>query len=110
MEEKPSFEIIHIEDDNPRAKTFILHKEDHTLGNALCRIITKMPDVEFCGYTIPHPSEHKINIRIQTYKKPAIEILQSGLRELSEVCKHVLTTFEDSMKEYEKEKGGLTIE
>lgn len=25
------------------------------------------PDVEFCGYTIPHPSESKMNIRIQTY-------------------------------------------
>lgn len=25
------------------------------------------PDVEFCGYTIPHPSESKMNVRIQTY-------------------------------------------
>jgi DNA-directed RNA polymerase subunit L len=25
------------------------------------------PDVEFCGYTIPHPSETKMNIRIQTW-------------------------------------------
>lgn len=25
------------------------------------------PDVEFCAYTIPHPSEAKMNVRIQTY-------------------------------------------
>jgi DNA-directed RNA polymerase I and III subunit RPAC2 len=25
------------------------------------------PDVEFCGYSIPHPSEAKMNLRIQTY-------------------------------------------
>ena len=25
------------------------------------------PQVEFCGYTIPHPSETKMNLRIQTY-------------------------------------------
>lgn len=25
------------------------------------------PDVELCGYSIPHPSETKMNIRIQTY-------------------------------------------
>jgi hypothetical protein len=25
------------------------------------------PDVEFCGYSIPHPSEAKLNLRIQTY-------------------------------------------
>lgn len=27
----------------------------------------RSPDVEFCGYTIPHPSEAKMNLRIQTY-------------------------------------------
>ena len=26
-------------------------------------------DVEFCGYTITHPSENKINFRIQTRGK-----------------------------------------
>lgn len=25
------------------------------------------PDVELCGYSIPHPSEDKMNLRIQTY-------------------------------------------
>lgn len=29
------------------------------------------PDVEFCGYSIPHPSEAKLNLRIQTYGKPS---------------------------------------
>ena len=27
------------------------------------------PEVEFCGYSIPHPSEGKMNMRIQTYGK-----------------------------------------
>lgn len=27
------------------------------------------PDVEFCAYAIPHPSEDKMNLRIQTYGK-----------------------------------------
>lgn len=25
------------------------------------------PDVEFCGYSAPHPSETKIHLRIQMY-------------------------------------------
>jgi len=62
--------------------TFQIHDEDHTLGNALRYIIMKKfvypvvgvdvngsPDVEFCGYSIPHPSEPKLNLRIQTYGK-----------------------------------------
>ncbi|RUS18097.1 hypothetical protein BC937DRAFT_89150, partial [Endogone sp. FLAS-F59071] len=40
--------------------TFSLKDEDHTLGNAL------RPEVDYCGYSIPHPSEAKMNIRIQT--------------------------------------------
>ena len=70
------------------AASFEFKKEDHTLGNALRYIIMKKydllstpvfttnnmvtvrlhsPDVEFCGYSIPHPSEEVMNIRIQTY-------------------------------------------
>uniref|UniRef100_A0A672KWF8 DNA-directed RNA polymerases I and III subunit RPAC2 n=1 Tax=Sinocyclocheilus grahami TaxID=75366 RepID=A0A672KWF8_SINGR len=46
--------------------TFVLHEEDHTLGNSLRYMIMKSQDVEFCGYSITHPSESKINFRIQT--------------------------------------------
>lgn len=65
------------------AVTFQILDEDHTLGNALRYIIMKKyfppspidrwdfnfnsPGVEFCGYSIPHPSEPKMNLRIQTY-------------------------------------------
>eukprot|EP00079_Xenopus_tropicalis_P038679 XP_017952450.1 PREDICTED: uncharacterized protein polr1d.2 isoform X2 [Xenopus tropicalis] len=30
------------------------------------RQLWKCPDIEFCGYSITHPSETKINFRIQT--------------------------------------------
>ena len=29
--------------------------------------LTNSPEVELCGYSIPHPSEAKMNLRIQTY-------------------------------------------
>jgi DNA-directed RNA polymerase I and III subunit RPAC2 len=29
------------------------------------------PDVEYCGYSAPHPSETKIHLRIQMYGKSA---------------------------------------
>lgn len=49
------------------AASYEFLKEGHTLGNALRYIIMKNPDVEFCAYAIPHPSEDKMNLRIQTY-------------------------------------------
>uniref|UniRef100_A0A670K5I3 DNA-directed RNA polymerases I and III subunit RPAC2 n=1 Tax=Podarcis muralis TaxID=64176 RepID=A0A670K5I3_PODMU len=77
--------------------TFVLHNEDHTLGNSLRYMIMKNPEVEFCGYSITHPSERKINLRIQTKGLPAVDVFQKGLEDLRGVCQHVLSKFEVSL-------------
>lgn len=78
------------------AASFQIVDEDHTLGNALRYIIMKNPEVEFCGYSIPHPSENKMNIRIQTYGNiTAVEALHQGMDNLSELC----TTIEENFRE-----------
>lgn len=92
----------------PTAASFEFHDEGHTLGNALRYVIMKNPDVEFCAYAIPHPSEPKMNVRIQTYGKfpraahrcaclwltslqeksgtTAFQALEKGLRDIQELC------------------------
>uniref|UniRef100_A0A1L1RZU1 RNA polymerase I and III subunit D n=1 Tax=Gallus gallus TaxID=9031 RepID=A0A1L1RZU1_CHICK len=63
------------------------------------------PDVEFCGYCITHPSESKINFRIQTRGSlPAVEPFRKGLNDLMGVCQHVLDTFEKSMRKYRAQR------
>jgi DNA-directed RNA polymerase I and III subunit RPAC2 len=64
------------------AETFQFHDEDHTLGNALRWVLAKNPEVEFVGYTMPHPSEPLMNVRLQTYTKSAEEVLDEGLESL----------------------------
>jgi len=69
------------------AASFQIDGEDHTLGNALRYIIMKNPDVEFCGYSIPHPSEAKMNLRIQTYDNVSVyTVLEKGLEDLMAMC------------------------
>jgi DNA-directed RNA polymerase I and III subunit RPAC2 len=52
------------------------------------------PDVEFCAYAIPHPSEPKMNVRIQTFDSTtAVEALEKGLRDLQELCDVVTDQF-----------------
>ncbi|KAL6704610.1 RNA polymerase subunit AC19 [Coniothyrium glycines] len=69
------------------AASFQIDGEDHTLGNALRYIIMKNPDVEFCGYSIPHPSEAKMNLRIQTYDGVSVyTVLEKGLDDLMAMC------------------------
>ncbi|KAI9700437.1 MAG: RNA polymerase subunit AC19 [Candelina mexicana] len=75
------------------AASFEFEDEDHTLGNALRYIIMKNPNVEFCGYSIPHPSEAKMNIRIQTYSGTVYEALEKGFNDLANLCDVVTDEF-----------------
>lgn len=89
------------------AASFQITDEDHTLGNALRYMIMKNEDVEFCGYSIPHPSENKLNIRIQTYgKMTAVEALHKGLDDLADLCTHVEEEFSTQVanKDYSTEE------
>lgn len=82
------------------SSTFTLHNEDHTIGNTLRYVLNRSPEVSFVGYSVPHPSEPKMNIRIQTVGPPATEVLHTALGTLYEVSSHVLDTFEDAVVTY----------
>jgi len=83
------------------AASFQFDGEDHTLGNALRYIIMKNPDVEFCGYSIPHPSETKMNLRIQTYDNVSVyQVLDKGLEDLMNMCDVVTDKFTASREEF----------
>ncbi|KAI1106257.1 RBP11-like subunits of RNA polymerase [Jackrogersella minutella] len=84
------------------AASFEFLKEGHTLGNALRYIIMKNPDVEFCAYAIPHPSEDKMNLRIQTYDTTtAAAALSKGLQDLEDLCDVVADEFWTQREKFE---------
>jgi DNA-directed RNA polymerase I and III subunit RPAC2 len=64
MNQINKIEIVNDGSNDEYSKTFTLNDEDHTLSNALRYLIMKNPNVLFCGYTIPHPSEIKVNFKI----------------------------------------------
>ncbi|KAK4548520.1 RNA polymerase subunit AC19 [Oleoguttula mirabilis] len=83
------------------AASFAFEKEDHTLGNALRYMIMKNPDVEFCGYSIPHPSETVMNLRIQTWDNVSVyDVLRRGLSDLAELCDVVEDKFTVARDEF----------
>ncbi|KAJ2162150.1 RNA polymerase subunit AC19 [Coemansia sp. RSA 552] len=70
--------------------TFCIKEEDHTLGNALRWAVLQNAQVDFCGYSIPHPSEAKMNIRVQTTEQTdAVEALNKGIDDLKSVCQFI---------------------
>ncbi|GAB4831742.1 hypothetical protein Ancab_005754 [Ancistrocladus abbreviatus] len=90
---------------NPSASTFSITEEDHTLANSLRFVLNKDPRVTFCGYSIPHPSEAKVNIRVQTTGEQASEVLKDGCQNLMNMCGHVRKTFEDAVVEFKNNRS-----
>ena len=77
--------------------TFTFHHEDHTMGNTLRYVLNKNPEVSFVGYSVPHPSEPKMNLRLQTVGPPATQVLQQALGTVYEMGNHVLSTFDEAV-------------
>ncbi|XP_012280126.1 probable DNA-directed RNA polymerases I and III subunit RPAC2 [Orussus abietinus] len=90
-----------------RSRTFVFQDEGHTLGNILRSIISQYPDVEFCGYTVPHPAESKMHFRIQSKSEKAVDVLRRGLQDLEKVCDHTMETFDSALNEYRKRKESM---
>jgi len=84
-------------DDNDQ--TFVLHKHDHTLGNSLRFMIQKDPRAEFCGYSVVHPTEDNIHLRIQSNSKDttSVDILRTGLQNLRSASQHIAMEYEDAL-------------
>ncbi|XP_071951693.1 DNA-directed RNA polymerases I and III subunit RPAC2-like [Antedon mediterranea] len=96
-------EVVQAKDiEDETCATYVMRGEDHTLGNSLRYMIMKNPDVDFCGYCIPHPTENKINLRIQTKGASTSDVLRKGLQDLSSLCEHVLSTYETSVENYKR--------
>jgi len=83
--------------------TFIIKDEDHTLGNALRYALMKNPKVEFAGYSIPHPLDNAINIRVQTTGAPATDVVEEGLDQLQEMSATILAKFDIAVALYDTE-------
>ena len=44
-------------------------------------VLTQQKETDFCGYSVPHPYEPKMNIRLQTYEHQqisSIDVLKQG--------------------------------
>jgi len=52
------------------AGTFIVQKEDHTLGNPIRMQLHRDPNVVFAGYQVPHPSDNRIVIKVRRQVNP----------------------------------------
>jgi len=90
-----------VREDNPSCGIFIFKGEDHTLGNALRYMAMRNKDVAFAGYSIPHPFDDEVHLRIQTNNGvPAMTALETALSDLRNVSEHILEVFQQRIQEF----------
>lgn len=114
IEEAPLEKKLEIESSGSEySSTFILREEDHTIGNALRHVLAEDQRIELVGYSIPHPLENKLHIRIQTLEKNpdgsatnfhAVDGLKAGCQELKDRGAILIDTFERALSEFNANK------
>ena len=91
-------------------KTFTLKDEDHTIGNAIRYMLNKNPQVALAGYSVPHPMERSVNVRVQTTGEvTATAAMRDALLDIISVCDHVHDTFDLAIEEH-GEKNATAME
>merc|ERR1712071_177301 len=82
------------------SRTFAIGNEDHTLGNALRHVLMNNSKVGFAGYSVPHPSEPVVHIRVQTLspskKSPPLELEQERQLTAMEALRDASLTLQDT--------------
>mmetsp|Transcript_25685 Transcript_25685/g.29343 ORF Transcript_25685/g.29343 Transcript_25685/m.29343 type:complete len:162 (+) Transcript_25685:88-573(+) len=103
---------------HPGSRTYAIGDEDHTLGNALRHVLMQNSKVDFAGYSVPHPSEPIVHIRVQTavnkelvptqiegeHRLPATDVLKEACETLITQCDIVLDQVEELMPEVRQDR------
>eukprot|EP00002_Diphylleia_rotans_P024425 TRINITY_DN4822_c0_g1_i1.p1 TRINITY_DN4822_c0_g1~~TRINITY_DN4822_c0_g1_i1.p1 ORF type:complete len:112 (+),score=23.86 TRINITY_DN4822_c0_g1_i1:54-389(+) len=83
---------------NVNTATVKIHLEDHTIGNLVKMQLLRDEKILFAGYRMPHPLEHRIEIKIRTTAdhspseayKAAVEALVEEVSLLESMVMHSL--------------------
>jgi DNA-directed RNA polymerase II subunit RPB11 len=89
----------------PNAGTFVILREDHSIGNLLRTQLHRDETVTFAGYRIPHPLESKLLVKVSTNgskspivaAKDSITQLKFQISGLSQAFSRECAKKEDSM-------------
>jgi DNA-directed RNA polymerase I and III subunit RPAC2 len=75
-------------------RTFIFEDEGHTLGSLITYVLESFPETDFCAYSIRHPSENKMYLRLKVKEGNTVEdVFKHGIQELNKMLNHVKKTF-----------------
>ncbi|KAL3907142.1 MAG: hypothetical protein SGARI_003684 [Bacillariaceae sp.] len=90
---------------DPTNRTFCVGNQDHTIGNALRHVLLQNGKVDFAGYSVPHPAEPVVNIRVQTHAPTtAVQALHESCETLHNQCSVVLERMMEKLPEIKQDR------
>ena len=104
VEDEDKLKIIYDKEDGDFNCTYSFKNEDHTLGNILRYMNMKDSNTLFCGYSIPHPSEDLMNIRLQTKEENTNQIMGRAMDRVIEISNILSNKFNSALNDFDKNK------
>lgn len=90
---------VELDNNDPASGTFTFEGERHTLANPIKQTLAADPAVEFCAYSVPHPAQNRMKIKIQAKEgENVVNIMNNGLDNFSTWCENVENQFDNAMK------------
>ena len=92
----------------PSSRTFAIGNEDHTLGNCLRHVLVQNAKVGFAGYSVPHPAEPIVHIRVQAvHPTTAIQAIEEACETLYQQCDVVLSKLEERLPQVKEDRDQI---
>ena len=101
MLEEEKLKVEYDKDDGNYNCTYSFTGEDHTLGNLLRYMLMKDPETTFSGYSVPHPSEDIMNVRLQTQKSKTDKVLNRALERISKITDILSEKFSNALNDFD---------
>lgn len=92
----------------PNTSLFKMEKEDHTVANLLRMKLHTNSMVQMAGYRVPHPTQHRVEIRLQTASDGTghtVPTPKEALNQAIDGCLRDLQTFEELLRAEAQAKG-----
>ena len=91
----------------PNAGTFILIKEDHTLGNLIRLQLLRDTSVRFAGYRMPHPLLFDCEVRVETMdsKTHPVNVFDAAIADLLLETESMGRKWDAAVDEFESSQG-----
>ena len=101
--EEEKLKAAHDNEDGNFNCTYSFNGEDHTLGNLLRYVLMKDPETLFSGYSVPHPSEDVMNVRLQTSTVKTDRVLNKAFGRISKMCDILTDKYTSALNDFDQE-------